>query len=99
MLKLYFKEAVFAEVGPQVGYLLGAKYKELGFEDDRSSVVQNLDLLGLIGFGHEQDSGLTLGLRFGVGFLNTSGASVGNSVVFRNLVLQANVAIPLKNRD
>ena len=99
LLKLYFKEAVFAEVGPQVGYLIGAKYKEQGFEDDRSAGVQKWDLLGLIGFGHDTDSGTTLGLRFGIGFLNTSGGSVGNSVVFRNLVLQAHIGFKLKDLD
>ena len=99
LMKLYFKESVFAEVGPQVGYLMGAKYKEQGFEDDRSSGVRKWDLLGLVGFGHETQSGTTLGLRFGIGLLNTSGASVGNSVVFRNLVLQAHVALPLKELE
>lgn len=97
LLKLYFKEAIYAEVGPQVSYLLGAKYKEQGFKDDRSDGVRNWDILGLVGFGHETDTGTQFGLRFGVGFLNTSGASVGNSVVFRNLVLQGHVGIKLKD--
>lgn len=99
LLKLYFKPSIYAEIGPQVSFLVGAKYKEMGFEDDRSAGVRKWDFLGMIGFGHETDYGTTFGLRFGLGFLNTSGASVGNSVVFRNLVLQACVAFPLKELD
>ena len=99
VMKLYFKESTYAEVGPQVAYLIGAKYKEQGYTADRSSGVSKWDLLGLIGFGYETDSGTAMGLRFGVGFLNTSGASVGNSVVFRNLILQAHVGIKLKDID
>ena len=95
VLKLYFKETVYAEVGPQVSYLLGAKYREEGYVDDRSSGVRKWDFLGIIGFGHETESGINMGLRFGIGFLNTSGASVGNSVVFRNLLLQAHIGFKL----
>ena len=96
LLKLYFKENIFAEVGPQVGYLLGAQYREQGFKQDRSEGLRKWDFLGMVGFGHDRDSGTTLGLRFGIGFMNTSGASVGNSVVFRNLVLQAHVGFKIK---
>jgi hypothetical protein len=96
VLKLYFSGPTFAEVGPQLGYLLGASYTETGFKDDRSDVVRKWDILGLVGFGFETDSGTTMGLRFGVGFLNTSGASVGNAVVYRNLLLQAHIGFKLK---
>lgn len=96
VLKLYFKESVFAEVGPQVAYLLSAKYKEEGYKDDRSSGVRQWDFLGVVGFGHETDSGANMGLRFGIGFLNTSGGSVGNTVVYRNIFLQAYIGIKLK---
>lgn len=99
VLKLFFKEAVFAEVGTQVAYLLGAQYREPGFVDDRSSGVRRWDLLGLVGFGHETDTGTNLGLRFGIGFLNTSGGSVGNSVVYRNLVFQAHVGFKISELD
>lgn len=99
VLKLYFSGPTFAEIGPQVGYLLGASYTETGFKDDRSDVVRKWDILGLVGFGFETDSGTTMGLRFGVGFLNTSGASVGNAVVYRNLLLQAHIGFKIKEMD
>jgi Outer membrane protein beta-barrel domain len=96
VMKFYFSESTFAEVGPQISYLLSAKYSETGFKDDRTDGVQRWDFSGLIGLGHETDSGASMGLRFGFGFINTSGASVGNSVVFRNLLFQAYIGLKLK---
>ena len=96
VLKLYFKESVFAEVGPQVSYLAGAKYSQPGFKEDKSSEVRRWDFLGVVGFGYETETGTNMGLRVGVGFLNTSGASVGSSAIFRNLFLQAHVGFKIK---
>lgn len=96
VMKFYFAESTFAEVGPQVGYLLSASYKETGFKEDRTDLVNRWDVLALVGMGHETESGASMGLRFGWGFLNTSGGSVGNAVVFRTLLLQAYIGIKLK---
>jgi len=96
VMKLYFNGKTFAEIGPQVGYLLNAKSIETGFEEDLTESVKSWDFLGLIGMGYETDSGASMGLRFGYGFLNTSGGSVGNTVVFRNLLLQLYIGIKLK---
>ena len=96
VMKFYFAGNTFAELGPQVGYLLSANYSETGYKEERTDLVKRWDLLGLIGLGHETDSGASMGLRFGYGFLNTSGGSVGNTVVFRNLLFQAYVGIKLK---
>ena len=92
----YFAESTFAEVGPQVGYLLNASYRETGFKEDRTEQVKRWDLLALVGLGHETESGASMGLRFGWGFLNTSGGSVGNAIVFRTLLFQAYIGIKLK---
>lgn len=99
VMKFYFSESTYAEVGPQVGYLLNAKYIETGFKDDRTEGVQKWDISGLIGLGHETDSGTSLGLRFGFGFTNTSGATIGSGSVFRNLLFQAFVSFNLKEFD
>lgn len=96
VMKFYFAGNTFAELGPQVGYLLSANYSETGFKEERTALVKRWDLLGLIGLGHETDSGASMGLRFGWGFLNTSGGSVGNTVVFRNLLFQAYLGIKIK---
>ena len=96
VMKFYFAGSTFAELGPQVGYLMSANYSETGFKQDKTADVRRWDLLGLIGLGHETDSGASMGLRFGYGFINTSGGSVGNTVVFRNLLFQAYIGIKLK---
>lgn len=96
VMKIYFKESTFIEVGPQLSYLVSAAYKETGFKEDRTDEVNKWDVMALIGMGHETESGASMGLRFGWGFLNTSGGSVGNTVVFRNLLLQLYVGIRLK---
>jgi hypothetical protein len=96
VMKFYFAGNTFAELGPQVGYLLSANYSEDGFKEERTELVKRWDLLGLIGLGHETESGASMGLRFGWGFLNTSGGSVGNAVVFRNILFQAYLGIKIK---
>ena len=96
VMKFYFSGNTFAELGPQVGYLLSANYSEEGFKEERTELVKRWDFLGLIGLGHETESGASMGLRFGWGFLNTSGGSVGNAVVFRNLLFQAYLGIKIK---
>ncbi|MEN8248719.1 MAG: porin family protein [Bacteroidota bacterium] len=95
VLKLYFKETIYAEVGPQIAYLLKATYKETGFEEDRTSSVKKFDFLGLIGFGKDTDMGGSMGIRLGVGATNPAGASVGNTFVPRNLFMQFYVALPI----
>jgi len=88
VMKLYFAGTTYVEVGGQVAYLLSAKYIETGFKEDKTNSVKDWDLSGLIGVGRETESGGNMGIRFGLGLTNPSGASVGNEFVPRNLVLQ-----------
>ncbi len=89
LLRLYFSGPYYIEVGPQGGYLLNAQYREQGgYSESKTAVVQKFDIQAVAGIGREQDDGSTLGMRFAFGFTNTSGASVGNDFVARNLVLQ-----------
>lgn len=99
LMKFYFSGPIYAEVGPQVAYLLKAQYKETGFKEDKTNSVKRWDFLGMIGFGHETDAGGNMGLRLGIGFTNTSGASVGNDFVPRNLILQGYIGFVLKELD
>jgi len=96
VLKLYFADNTYAEVGPQIGYLLRAKYHETGISQDRTDVVKKWDIMGLVGLGYETDFGGNVGLRFGYGISNTTGATTGNSLVFRNLLFQFYVGINIK---
>ncbi len=96
LMKLYFGRSSYLEVGPQLAYLLQANYLETGFKEDKTATVRRWDFSGIAGLGYETASGGIMGLRFALGFLNTSGASVGNTVVFRNLVLQLYVGFKIK---
>lgn len=96
LLKLYFAESLYAEVGPQVAYLMSAKYIETGFKEDKTGSVKRWDFLGMVGFGHETDSGGNMGLRLGIGFTNPAGV-VGAAFVPRNLILQGYIGFAIKD--
>jgi hypothetical protein len=98
LMKLYFAESLYAEVGPQVAYLMSAKYIETGFKEDKTESIKRWDFLGMVGFGHETDSGGNLGLRLGIGFTNPAGV-VGAEFVPRNLILQGYVGFAIKDLD
>lgn len=98
LVKFYFDNDIFLSVGPQLSYLLKANSVEEGFKQDITSNVRSFDLSILVGTGKETDFG-NFGLRFGWGALNTSGGSVGNSVVFRNLLMQLYVGFKIKDLE
>lgn len=94
LIKFYNINDVYFEIGPQFGYLLFAKLNEDGFTSSITNNVKRFDFTGLIGGGKQTDFG-NYGARAGFGFTNTSGGSVGNAIVFRNLLLQIYVAYSL----
>lgn len=98
LVKFYFDNEVFLSVGPQLSYLMKAKSVEEGFKEDVTSNVKMFDLSMLVGTGKETDFG-NFGLRFGWGFFNTSGGSVGNTTVFRNLLMQIYVGFKIKDLE
>ncbi len=94
LIKFYNINDVYFEIGPQFGYLLSAKFHDDGFTENVKANVKNFDFTGLIGGGKDTDFG-NYGARAGFGFTNTSGGSVGNAVVFRNIFLQFYVGFTL----
>ena len=99
LMKFYFSDNIYAEAGPQVAYLLKATYVESGITpDDQTDTVKRWDFLGMVGFGHETDSGGNMGLRLGIGFTNPAGV-VGADFVPRNLILQGYIGFAIKDLD
>jgi outer membrane protein with beta-barrel domain len=94
LIKFYNINDVYFEIGPQFGYLLFANLHEDSFTESITQNVKRFDFTGLIGGGKETDFG-NYGARAGFGFTNTSGGSVGNTIVFRNLLLQLYVAFTI----
>ena len=94
LIKFFNSNDVYFEIGPQFGYLLFANLHDDGFNQNITDQVKRFDFTGLIGGGKETDFG-HYGARAGFGFTNTSGGSVGNAVVFRNIFLQFYVGFTL----
>lgn len=94
LIKFYNINDIYFEIGPQFGYLLYATLHEDGQPISVTDNVRRFDFTGLIGGGKETDFG-NYGARAGFGFINTSGGSVGNNIVFRNLLLQIYVSYSL----
>lgn len=94
LIKFYNINNAYFEIGPQFGHLLFAKLHEDGVTSSITDTVKSFDFTGLIGGGKQTDFG-NYGARAGFGFSNTSGGSVGNAIVFRNLTLQIYVAFTL----
>lgn len=94
LIKFYNQNDVYFEIGPQFGYLLFANLHDDGFTESVTDNVKRFDFAGLLGGGKDADFG-HYGIRAGVGFTNTSGGSVGNAVVFRNIFLQLYVGFTL----
>ncbi len=94
LIKFYNQNDIYFEIGTQLGYLLFANLHDDGFKQSITENVKRFDFTGLIGGGKETDFG-NYGARAGVGFTNTSGGSVGNAVVFRNIFLQLYVGFTL----
>ncbi|MCF6360479.1 MAG: PorT family protein [Cyclobacteriaceae bacterium] len=94
LVKFYNSNDVYFEIGPQFGYLLSANFYDDGFKQNVVDNVKRFDFTGLIGGGKDTDFG-HYGVRGGFGFTNTSGGSVGNAVVFRNIFLQLYVGLTI----
>ena len=64
MAKYYVWETLSIEAGPQIGFLLSAKWEEAGQVDDIKNITKSTDLgLGL-GLGYKLPMGLNFGMRY-----------------------------------
>lgn len=89
LIRFYLNDNSFVEVGPQLSYLLKANSFDEDFKMDITEDVKRWDFSALVGLGYDTSFGGNAGLRFAWGFTNTSGGgSIGNDIVFRNLLLQ-----------
>ena len=96
MMKVYFEDNNYIEVGPQFGYLLSASEYIFGIRQTITSSVRRWDIGGNLGVGHETSFGGIVGVRFNLGFLNANGGQVGAENVFRNIVGQLYFAYRFK---
>ena len=71
---------LFFEAGPQVGFLVGAKYQRGSTTTDVKSSTNSVDFGYLFGLGYQLKHGLGVGLRYNGGFTNVpQGTTIGNT--------------------
>jgi Outer membrane protein beta-barrel domain len=86
LIKYSHESGLFAETGPQAGFLLSAKVKSGGTSIDVKDQVQSFDFSWALGLGYKlHDSGLGFDVRYNLGLTNTiknpdNGSSAKNGV-------------------
>lgn len=85
-------DGLFFEAGPQVGFLLSAKYNFGNVSVDAKEVTNAVDFGYLAGLGYQRKTGPGIGLRYNGGFSSISKPiTAGNTTVqnrIRNSVFQ-----------
>jgi hypothetical protein len=75
---------LFFEAGPQVGFLVGAKYQTGSITTDIKDRNNSVDFGYLFGLGYQLKHGLGVGLRYNGGFTN-----VPQAITFGNTTAQS----------
>jgi opacity protein-like surface antigen len=70
MAKYYVAEKFSLEAGPQIGFLVGAKYKFDGEEEDAKDDVKSIDFGVNFGAGYDFTENLSAGIRYNLGLAN-----------------------------
>ena len=96
MAKFYVGEGFSLEAGPQIGFLLSAKYDweedgESGTEDIKDD-VKGIDFGVNLGVGYKTESGLNFGARYNLGLSDINDTDdVEGDFSIKNSVIQAYV--------
>jgi hypothetical protein len=86
LVKYSHESGLFAETGPQAGFLLSAKQKIDGSSYDAKNNVQSFDFSWALGIGYKlKELGLGIDVRYNLGLTNTikapyNGSSAKNGV-------------------
>ena len=92
MAKLYVGEGGFSvEAGPQVGFLMSAKFKEDGEEVDIKDDLKSTDFGVNLGLGYKMESGLNFGARYNLGLSNANDSDIDDGAEYKNSVIQVSV--------
>ena len=95
MAKFYVAEGFSLEAGPQIGFLLSAKYDweedgESGSEDIKDD-VKGIDFGLNLGVGYKTESGLNFGARYNLGLSDINDMDDDGDFSIKNSVIQAYV--------
>jgi hypothetical protein len=88
LVKYQHASGFFAEIGPQVGFLLSAKLKDVdggqSSSSDFKSNLKSVDFAGCLGIGYLSSLNLGIDARYNLSFVNiakTSGEKIKNGVI------------------
>ncbi|TVT37934.1 PorT family protein [Hymenobacter setariae] len=75
---------LFFEAGPQVGFLISAKYQAGSVSTDIKNGLNTVDFGYLFGLGYQLKHGLGVGLRYNGGFTNVPQANTFGNTTFQS---------------
>ena len=97
LFKYQHGSGLFAETGPQIGFLLSAQLKSDGQTIDNKSYTQSTDFSWVLGIGYKLSKiNLGIDLRYNYGFTNTIKASTAAGTA-KNSVFQIDLFYQFKN--
>jgi len=91
MAKYYVSEGFSLEAGPQVGFLMSAKAKAEGEEEDLKDFVNGIDFGLNLGLGYKMESGLNFAARYNLGLSNINDEEDSDDFKWNNNVIQLSV--------
>jgi len=91
LFKFQHSSGLFAETGPQVGYLLSAKETAGDQTSDTKSNTQSTDFSWVFGIGYKLPLGLGIDARYNLGLTNIAKGDAGSVGTAKNGVFQFGV--------
>lgn len=91
MAKFYVAEGFSLELGPQVGFLMSAKAKAEGEEEDLKDFVKGTDFGANFGVGYKLESGLNFAARYNLGLSNLNDSEDSDDFKWNNSNIQISV--------
>lgn len=88
LTKFYLWDNLSVEVGPQVGFLVGKKFKDAASIMKPITDFHSVDLAVAMGAAYDFDFGLTLDVRYNLGLINTIKSFAGHDLKSKNGVMQ-----------
>jgi len=88
LFKYQHSSGLFAETGPQVGFLLSAKESFNGQSFDAKSNTQSVDFSWAFGIGYKLPMGFGIDARYNLGLTNLAKGSGSNEGTAKNSVFQ-----------
>jgi len=91
LLKYKDPSGFFAEIGPQIGFLVNAKIKSSGVSMDAKDVFKSTDVAGVFGIGYLSSLNIGVDARYNLGLTNIAKSGEETETSAKNGVIQVGV--------